>query len=158
MFGASGHATQPQGLVTESYVRRTEQASHNRAMKCVVDPRRVRNFCLAHFFRFHGEPSVVVDENHRPVEGRPGSPFSKTDEVSFERLRVNHYVTRSEEEFRRKQLRVRVDNGRPWELSENQITRLLKVLDEVEDRTIQMYLPALREELARVDGSAVASA
>jgi hypothetical protein len=29
--------------------------------------------------------------------------------------------------------------------------RLLTVLDEVEDRTIQMYLPALREELARVE-------
>ena len=139
-------------------VRRTNEVGHNQAIKCVVDPRRVRNFCLAHFFMFNGEPGVVVDENHRPVEGRPGSPFSKTDEVSFERLRVNHYVTRSEEEFRRKQLRVRVDNGRPWELSENQVARLLKVLEKVEDRTIQMYLPALREELARVDGRAVARA
>ena len=139
-------------------MRRTDEVSHNQAIKCVVDPKRVRNFCLAHFFLFHGEPRVVVDENHRPVEGRRGSPFSKTDEVSFEKLRVNHYVTKSEEEFRRKQSRVRVDNGRPWAYTDNQTARLLSVLDQVEDRTIQMYLPALHEELARVEALAAARA
>jgi hypothetical protein len=158
MFGSSGHRTRPDGLVTESYVRRTDEVSHNQAIKCVVDPKRVRNFCLAHFFLFHGEPRVVVDENHQPVEGRRGSPFSKTDEVSFEKLRVNHYVTKSEEEFRRKQSRVRVDNGRPWAYTDNQTARLLGVLDQVEDRTIQMYLPALHEELARVEALAAARA
>ncbi len=151
MFGASGHTAQPQGLVTESYVRRTDRTSHNRSIKSVVDPRRVRSFCLAHFFMFNGEPSVAVDERHRPIEGRPGSPCSVTDEVSFERLRVNHYVTKSEQEFARKLARVRVDSGRPRDWSDKRAARLLKVLDEVEDRTIHMYLPALREELARVE-------
>jgi hypothetical protein len=158
VFGTSGHATKPPGLVTESYVRRTERPDHNRLMKCIVDPRRVRNFCLAHFFMFHGEPRVVVDENQHPVEGRPGSPFSKTDEVSFERLRVNHYVTKSKEEFRRKWERVRVDNGQVRAYNEEQAAGLLAALDEVEDRTIQTYLPALREELARVAGRALAGA
>ncbi|HZO60835.1 MAG TPA: glycosyltransferase family 92 protein [Solirubrobacterales bacterium] len=158
MFGPSGHITRPEGLVTESYVRRSNRKGHNEKIKSIVDPRRVRNFCLAHFFVYHGEPHLAVDENHRPIDARPGSPLSITDEVSFEKLRVNHYTTKSEEEFRRKQLRVRVDNGLPREWTENQIRRLLTVLDEVEDRTIQMYLPALREELARVDGRAVAPA
>jgi hypothetical protein len=157
-FGASGHRAMPDGLVTESYTRRTEDAERNRLIKCVIDPRRVRNFCLAHFFIFHGDPRVVVDENHRPIEARPGSPLSMTEEVSFERLRVNHYVTKSEEELRRKQTRVRVDNGRMRPYTEGQIARMLAALDQVEDRTIQTYLPALREELARVEGRAMASA
>ena len=162
-FGASGHSVQPDGLVTESYVRRTQRRSLNREIKCVVDPRRVRNFCLAHFFMLHGEPGVVVDENHRPVDGGSESPssndLSRTDEVSFERLRVNHYQTRSEEEYRRKLLRVRPDNGRlRKEWSEDQIARRLKELDTIEDRTIQMYLPALREELARAEAQVGARA
>lgn len=157
-FGASGHRSMPDGLVTESYTRRTDDPEHNRAIKCIVDPRRVRNFCLAHFFIFNGDLRVVVDENHRPVEARPGSPFSKTDEVSFERLRVNHYVTKSEQELRRKQMRVRVDNGQTRIYTDRQIARMLAVLDQVEDRAIQVYLPALREELARAEGRAMASA
>ena len=40
---------------------------------------------------------------------------------------------------------------------EGAVARMLAALDEVEDRTIQMYLPAVREELARVDGRAIAS-
>jgi hypothetical protein len=158
MFGASGHTSRPAGLVTENYVRRTDRWSHNRSIKSVVDPRRVRNFCIAHFFVFNDEPHVAVDENHRPIEGRPGSPYGITDEVSFERLRVNHYVTKSEEELRRKLARVRADTGLERGWSENRIARLLMVLDEVEDRTIQMYLPGLREELARVEAKAVARA
>ncbi len=157
-FGASGHATMPDALVTEAYTRRTEEEERNRLIKCVVDPRRVRNFCLAHFFMFRGDPAFTVDENHRPIEARPGSPLSKTEEVSFERLRVNHYVTKSEQELRRKQRRVRVDNGQMREYTDAQIARTLAALDQVEDRAIQMYLPALREELARVAGPAMASA
>ena len=156
-FGASGHKTKPDALVIESYTRRTDDPERNRLIKCVIDPRRVRNFCLAHFFIFHGDPHVVVDENHHPVEGRPGSPYSKTDEVSFERLRVNHYVTKSEEELQRKQMRPRVDNGRMRVYGEGAVARMLAALDEVEDRTIQMYLPAVREELARAEGRASAS-
>ena len=77
--------------------------------------------------------------------------------MSFETLRVNHYVTKSEEEFRRKHSRVRVDNGRPGART-LRAARLLGVLDPVEDRTIQMYLPAVREELARVEALAAARA
>jgi len=127
-FGSSGHKTKPDALVIESYTRRTDDPERNRLIKCVIDPRRVRNFCLAHFFIFHGDPHVVVDENHHPVEGRRGSPYSKTDEVSFERLRVNHYVTKSEEELRRKQMRPRVDNGRMRVHSEGAVARMLAAL------------------------------
>ena len=158
MFGPSGHKSKPEGLVIENYVRRSDRAAHNQKIKSIVDPRRVRNFCLAHFFLFHGEPHVAVDENHRPIDAHPGSPYSITDEVSFERLRVNHYTTKSEEEFRQKQLRIRVDNGRPRDWTENQIQRLLMLLDSVEDRTIQMYLPGLRAELARAEERAPARA
>jgi hypothetical protein len=155
VYGPSGHRSMPSGPVIENFVRRTDEREYNRHIKSIADPRRVQNFCLAHFFVYHGDLRFAVDENHRPIDGRP---LSKTAEVSFERLRVNHYQTKSEEEMRRKLSRVRVDNGRPWELTEEQIARRLKVLDAVEDRTIQMYLPALRAELERVEARALAEA
>lgn len=142
-FGTSGHYMRPEGLVIENFVHRAEALGYNRPIKCVVDPSLVRNFCLAHFFIFRGPHRFVVDEKHRPVEGR-----SRTDEVSFEKLRINHYVTKSEEEFRKKLTRVRVDNGQPRNLSPGQIERMLKVTNQVEDRTIQMYVRALNEALA----------
>jgi hypothetical protein len=159
-FGTSGHRTRPDGLVIENYVRRTDQFGWNRPIKSVVDPRRVRNFCLPHFFFFHGEPRLAVDENHRPIDRRPGgnSFFSMTDEVSFSKLRLNHYATKSEEELRRKwTLDNDLTTGVQRNFSEARIERGMKVLDEIDDRTIQMHLPALREELARVEGRAVAS-
>jgi Glycosyltransferase family 92 len=142
-YGTSGHRTRPDGLVIENFVRRADARGYNRPIKCIVDPRRVRSFCLAHFFMFHGEPQVVVDENHQPVTG-----LSRTDEVSFAKLRLNHYATKSEEEYRERLKRVRVDNGLPRDFSEQQIARMMKVTNAVEDRTIQMHLPALKEALA----------
>ena len=144
VFGSSGHRTKPEGPVIENFVRCTEAVGYNRHIKCVIDPRRVQNFCLAHFFIFRGDPRVVVDENHQPVTG---PRYSMTDDVSFARLRINHYSTKSEEELRRKLTRVRVDNGRPWEVTEAQIARRLRILDQVEDRAIQAWLPGLRQEL-----------
>ena len=77
MFGTSGHEHQAGRPRDRVYTRRTDDPERNRLIKCVVDPRRVRNFCLAHFFIFHGDPHVVVDENHHPVEGRPGLPTAR---------------------------------------------------------------------------------
>ena len=144
-FGTSGHRVRPDGLVLESYVRRADALGYNRWIKSVVDPRRVRNFCLAHFFVFNGEPAVAVDENHRPIQAK----LSSTEEVSFEKLRVNHYTTKSEQELQRKLSRPRVDNGRPRKMSGSQVERLLRITNAVEDRTIQMHVPALKEALRR---------
>ena len=146
-YGTSGHVTRPPGLVTENFIRRADVRGYNRIMKCVIDPTRVRNFCLAHFFIFHGEPRTVVDENHQPVDGER---LGQTDEVSFAKLRINHYVTKSEEEFEQKRTRVRVDNGRPRQFTDGQIERILRVTNAVEDRSIHVHLPALKEALAQL--------
>jgi hypothetical protein len=159
VFGSSGHRTKPPGLVLESYVRRTN-AQLNRHIKSIANPRLVRAFCTPHYFLYSAEPGCAVDENHRPIDARRGSPYSTTDEVSFARLRVNHYVTKSEDEFRRKVARGPADSSKPKSkrLSQAQLDRQMRAWNDVEDRTIQMYLPGLREELARVDERAVQSA
>ena len=149
VFGSSGHRTRPPGLVLESYVRRTDAPGINRHIKSIVNPMRVRAFASTHFFMFdHG---LTVDERRRPITG---PPFSLADGVSFERLRLNHYVIKSEEEFRLKLARGPADSGlisirKRDRFSEARLARMARKHNDIEDRTIQMYLEELKEALAR---------
>ena len=145
LFGASGHRTKPSGLVIENYTRRTTAVSANCHIKSIVDPRRVRAFCMPHFFMY--TDGLAVDENKREITG---PPYAMTEEVSFSLLRVNHYATKSEEEFRRKLARGPADSTVPKRdlMTEERIARRLQWLDEVTDETILRYLPALRRALS----------
>jgi hypothetical protein len=146
LFGSSGHRTKPPGLVIENYVHRTGAPGVNRQIKSIVNPREVRAFCVPHFFMYR--EGWAVDENHRPIT-KP--PRSMTEEVSFSRLRVNHYAIKSEEEFRRKLARGPADSTVPkrdmW--GEDEIQRRLRIWNEVEDRDILRYLPDLKQALAQ---------
>jgi hypothetical protein len=155
VFGPSGHRARPVGLVTESYTRRTADAGMNRHIKSIVDPKRVRGFSMPHFFMYTDGPAV--NENARPITG---PPFSMTEDVSFARLRVNHYATKSEEEYRRKLTRGPADSTTPKSelLTEANISRRLKKLDEVADDAIQIYLRSLRRALEECEVRAARTA
>jgi hypothetical protein len=142
MFGSSGHRARPPGLVIENYVWRTTEPLLNSIIKSIVDPRRVRAFCRPHFFMYRD--GVAVDERHRPVTHRP--PW-RTESPSFERLRLNHYGIKSEEEYNAKLARGHADGLRPK--SPMRSERLANLHNDVEDRAILRYLPALRSALAR---------
>jgi hypothetical protein len=148
VFGACGHRTRPPGLVVESYTRRTADPGINRHIKSIADPKRVRAFSMPHSFMYFD--GLTVDENKRPITG---PPFSTTEDVSFSRLRINHYSTKSEEEYRRKLGRGPADSSKPKSelMNETDISRRLQKLDEVTDEAIQIYLPELRKALEEAD-------
>jgi hypothetical protein len=150
MFGTSGHRAPPAGLVVENYLRRTDNEIFNRHIKTVVDPSRVAHFCTPHFFTYRGGPGV--DENRQAVP-----PRNYTDGVSFARLRVNHYVTRSEDEFRRKLATETADFGRLRPDSEGRTARFLARLDEVRDQTMLRYVEPVRASLARLDADGLSA-
>jgi hypothetical protein len=89
-FGPSGHRTKPDGLVIESYLTHLPLGS-DRTLKSVVDPAAVESVRSAHLFNFLRRSAV--DENGYPVH------HNRTKAPSFERLRINHYYWKSEEEF-----------------------------------------------------------
>jgi hypothetical protein len=142
MFGTSGHVTKPPGLVIENYMRRTDNPQHNRRIKSIVQPAQVARCSLGpHYFFYKDGPAV--DENKNPIVA------DFTDSVSFSRLRINHYWSKSEEEVRRKLDRWEDAGGnawtpRPWNFFEQRDARF----NEHPDDTILMYLPALKEALA----------
>jgi hypothetical protein len=103
-----------------------------------VDPARVVRCRNAHWFDYVDE-AFAVDENEQPVT--PVLPFTKSP-ASLSRLRINHYVTKSEEEFRRKQAQWKAA-GRPLEPD----PAWLGTMDSESDEAITAYLPALRDAL-----------
>lgn len=120
-YGCSGHKTRPAGLTIENYTRRGRKNwARNRRAKTIVDPALATEAQSVHFFRVQAGQSLVT-ENFEPVgvvrslPGRlmlrhlaswlpylPFEPYGMTESsirrVSVENLRINHYVTRSEEE------------------------------------------------------------
>ena len=140
-FGDSGHETKPDGLVTENYVMRSDDASRNWAVKSIVDPARtVRCGGNPHYFEY-ADGALPVDENMQPFD-KPG----RTEGVSFERLRLNHYVTKSKEERARKLARPVAFDGRMK--NPERVMERDRELNQVRDTTIQMYLPALKDALS----------
>jgi hypothetical protein len=139
-FGASGHETKPPGLVIESYTRRTDDPALNGSMKKILDPSRaVRAGVHAGAYT----EGSAVNENHEPVTGR------NEGKVSFAKLRVNHYFTKSAEEARRKAHTLRPSDGKGHFWLKHDLDGMLAMRDDVTDTTIQMYVPALREALAQ---------
>ena len=132
-FGTSGHGTPPPGLVIENYVRRGRS---NRHIKSIVQPRATVRCLSAHSFEYrHG---LAVDENGYPIHR------DATKSLSLERLRINHYYTRSEAELRAKLDAPRADYGqaRPgtWEMAKDEY-------NDEHDELITAYAPQVRAAL-----------
>ena len=142
-FGPSGHVEKPNGLVIESYTRRAgERAPVMTRIKTIVQPSRVLRAETPHNFIYR--EGFAVDEELRPVGAR------QTESHSSKLLRINHYLTRSLAELRRKHdlwehAEPPRDDTRPWEFLERMASRY----DHTFDDEITMYVPALRRALAR---------
>jgi glycosyl transferase family 92 len=143
-FGTSGHKTPQAGLVIENYVRRARSANTTGVIKSIVDPARVESCRTCHAFVYQ-DGAFAVDETKEAI----GPPISQTEKMSHSLLVVNHYWTKSEEEGVAK-LSKPTAYGKPRFEKARQLA-LGGTLNEVVDEEILRYVPALREELARVD-------
>jgi Glycosyltransferase family 92 len=133
IYGANGFEHPPDGLVIENYLwRAPDDYPRNRWMKSIVNPRAALAPHSPHHFHLKTKP---VDEDHRPA------PWQMRPSVSAELLRINHYYSKSEEEFRRKVERIPVtpDPG---------LKRATLPPDTVRDETILQFDPQLRAVLA----------
>jgi hypothetical protein len=139
MFGFSGHHTPSPGLVIENYTFRAPFPSVNfpklSRWKSIVDPARVRHIVSAHTFEVDG---LACDENRRPLK-----PKFHPSLWSSNILRINHYFTRSREEFAAKAS----FRGASSDTTRQRMADMIEA-HTVEDTTIQHFLPQLRAALA----------
>jgi hypothetical protein len=155
-FGPSGHETRPPGLVIESYVRRPKVMQT--VIKSIVDPTAVERCMGAHHFSYR-DGRCAVDERKRLLDPArqipakvaragttPRTNAAFTASFSVERLRINHYATKSVEEWDAKLALPSPETGtdRPPGASD----RLLRQDAVADDQAIMRYVPALREALA----------
>lgn len=103
-FGSNGHITKPDGLVIEEYTKRgNEKFQANQNYKTIINPRRVFAFVYPHFpFYLKGCCGVDTDENIIKTYTKIGI---------YNKLRINHYFTKSKEEYEKKMNRGKADRS-----------------------------------------------
>jgi hypothetical protein len=141
-YGTSGFMHPPEGLVTENYLWRGPDDMHlNRHVKSIVYPRRALGSLSAHYFRLQGNP---VGEDGRPVLALEGHGHGSRERTA-ELLRINHYYTRSEEEFRRKAASPEVNTGT---INAARFARFPIPPDAIRDDIVLQFGPQLRKLLS----------
>ncbi len=148
-FGPSGHDNRPEGLVIENYFQTFAEKNHlfNRHIKSIVNPLKVESIGSPHYCIYKGD-RLAVDENHKPIDGLvTNAPFmfrGFTDNNSVEKLRINHYITKSLEDLREKGRRGYPD-GMPANVFEESVQRFEVPL--IEDRSISRFIAPLKEKM-----------
>ena len=139
-FDSSGHDKKPTahgGLVTANYTRVRKDYNHlmNREIKTIHDPASVT--LISHHFAFYTNFGLAVDENFEWVDW---GPYSKRHLSN--KIQVNHYMTKSKEEFLAK-----VNRGRAFSYGKHNINmhEINFSGETTEDLAIQRFLPKLKE-------------
>ena len=143
VFGSSGYDRRPVGLVLETYLKRAEDSFPiNAHVKCIVQPGRVdANPISPHLFL--ARTGAVVLEDGTPVapEGYGLLPAP----IVPARLRINHYVVKSREDYELKAARglaIQTDARDDFHFSVHD-------RNEVTDDSALSFVPAIRAAIAR---------
>jgi len=148
IFGSSGHKRKPEGLTIENYIRCAERGFEAHIhIKSIVNPNQV--YCPAanpHDFIVSNRTHPPIDENRVPLHG----PFRGPNAAwTIDRIRLNHYFTRSWEEWcTHKRPRGKADipsDALYYIRPESDFSRHDR--NEIEDTTILRYLPELKRRL-----------
>ena len=144
-FGPDGHVEKPPGLVIENYRERAvypfrpDQYSLVRH-KTLVDPCRV-TAAGTHMHAVDGGPPASFTERRARITPETARDFRL---LVSERLRLNHYFTRSEAEMARKLAKGRISRagGVAPDALDNRLRQYRLATER--DEAIQRFVPALK--------------
>jgi hypothetical protein len=136
MYGFNGHYQKPDGLVIENYTRSGGIDKH---VKSIVNPRAVKTFYNSHSACFILK-KCSVNENGKSLEG---GVYNDISSASANKIRINHYVTKSYEEFLERAKKGVALGDIPRGVCEYQED----YLSEQEDFVMEKYVPLLKEKL-----------
>lgn len=101
IFGSSGFKERPSGLVTENFIyHATDDFCAD--YKPIVRPSRVFNITFPHFYWVSGK---TIDENRKRLWYYPYHQFKGAKAASKAIFRINHYYSKSLQEFHEKAAR-----------------------------------------------------
>ncbi len=136
VFSTSGHVLTPPGLTIENFTKSDPIISP--MVKLIINTEQIKRFDTAHSAQFLND-RVAVTENFDPIT--MPSRYPPSSQV----LRLNHYWTKSVEEFAQKNARGNVGGGD----NKYNVGLLLhrEHFDTEHDTLIQRYLPELKARL-----------
>ena len=143
IYTANNHITQPEGLVMQNYTEATpDDFSVNRHIKSIVQPKVVNTIDSSHFARY--------DEGYYAVNEKYEFVYHAHSDFSNEIVQLNHYFTKSFEEWLFKIERGVSDSVRLRDVDEfwNYNPGMLSLKEEVEQRyydRIQKYRALMKE-------------
>ncbi|WP_282708545.1 glycosyltransferase family 2 protein [Ligilactobacillus sp. Marseille-Q7487] len=107
VFGSSNFDTKQEGLITDNYVYRSdENFEKNRHIKTVCMPSRSAGFVYDPHSMIYLPGYHAINENFERIEG----PL--TEVPSTKKIRINHYFSKSKEEFLSKRARGQADSDK----------------------------------------------
>ena len=141
MFDSNGHQTRPLsegGLVTANYTRvmKNYNDKFNWHIKSIVNPKEVVYIYNPHFAIYRND-KLAVTENYEEING----PYTKYH--SSEKIRINHYRSKSVEECLQKIDRGRATVDGKWKYHDLRIN----FHNYTYDYAIQKYLPELKKRM-----------
>ena len=134
MHGFSGHKEKPKGLVIENF---TKNDGIHEGIKSIVNPRTVIQYqvhAALHFFNIE-----AVNELGRDAY------VPDLSQASIEKIRINHYYTKSYDEYTEKNIKNRAG----WPKADKYELPVFdpSYLSHNEDRIICRFIPLLKQKL-----------
>jgi hypothetical protein len=158
MFGFSGHETRPAGTVIENYVMRAPfppppEEDELLKVKCIVDPTCVSRVVGVHMFDLNTGARSAFNERKEGVDYKT---YKDRKLIADDVFRLNHYFTRSKEDFQRKVVKgsaarpTTEGDGVPGDLAAERRVKFSEMIERnpIEDRAIQRFVPPLERALA----------
>lgn len=144
VYGSNGFLKRPEGLVTKNY-RKHATDDYIADYKSIVNPRKVIRIKNPHFVQVLGK---ITDENGKKIYQYPYTDSLQALPASKKRVRINHYYSKSLEEFEMKSRRGYADSS----LGDARLARNMAVFRDhdqnvVEDNAIDEYIPKLTAAL-----------
>lgn len=139
VFGTSGHKFTPKGLTVLNFIKRgNNREPKNAHIKTIANPREISYYISPHYPLYKlGAYSVnETGDEHLYVW------FS--DKREYKNLRINHYYTKSEEQY----LNEKVKRGLGDRVGSYNLEKFKEYnLNEEEDRGMEVYANKLKENM-----------
>lgn len=138
MFGTSfvSKINSNQLLTEQLTLKALESHSENIHIKSILRPKYVVEPPHVHHFEYC-EGYVQVNPNFEPFKG-PFSPYISTDKIQ-----INHYWTKDEAFL----YETKIPRRQKWEESIESIEERVEALNQVEDKSIERFLPLLKKKM-----------
>lgn len=141
VYGSSGYVEKQPGLVTDIY-RKHATDDFIADYKSIINPRKVLKVVNPHYFIVAGK---TTDETGKVIYQYPYNDMPEALPASKKKIRINHYYSKSWEEFEAKANRGYADSSDEKRTARNLATFKDHDQNQVEDHYIDKYVNQLKK-------------